>query len=163
LFGVALRQPAAVLLCAGATLLAAAPSAVAQTEPGVVIDPASPASKEYALPVEAAREGLSGDRPGRVVRGDRSAPPFGVGVGHDPSRTASAEKHRSSATAGPNGATGTSSTGEASGAKASPRPPAVVRAALPTGGDGLLALLVGGAVVLILVLAGAVGIRLLSR
>jgi hypothetical protein len=58
-----------------------APAAFAQ-EPGVFVDPDSPAGKEYALPLEQARREAAGDAtpPGRGVPGGRGEPLFGVGI-----------------------------------------------------------------------------------
>lgn len=78
-----------LLLLTGALLLAwsSAPSVSAQ-EPGVNFDPDSPAGKEYALPIDAARDDASGgdrDRSGSSPRASprtpgSPAPLFGAGI-----------------------------------------------------------------------------------
>ena len=63
---------AAALAVAGA--VACAPAAHGQ-EPGVVYEPGSPSEKEYAIPLEEARNEAGGDRPGR-----EEALAFGIGL-----------------------------------------------------------------------------------
>jgi hypothetical protein len=60
------------LVIAGA--LACVPAADAQ-EPGVVYEKGSPSEKEYAIPLEEARNEAGGDRPGR-----QEAIAFGIGL-----------------------------------------------------------------------------------
>jgi hypothetical protein len=52
-----------------------APSAFAQAERGVTLDPDSPAAKEYALPIAQARRDTGGDR-----GATKTSPSFGAGV-----------------------------------------------------------------------------------
>jgi hypothetical protein len=67
-----------VLLCAlaAATLTATTSIAVAQ-EPGVTVDPGSPSGKEYALPVDRARQQASKSK---QKTGGATSPLFGEGV-----------------------------------------------------------------------------------
>lgn len=55
---------------------------VARAENGVFIDPSSPVAKEYAIPLEAARRQVDPKQnpSAPVLRGDRSAAPFGAGI-----------------------------------------------------------------------------------
>lgn len=64
------------------TALAVAPVASAANglEPGVHIDPGSPAGKQYQIPVAAARGEGSGGSGGLGSSSGTSAPAFGVGV-----------------------------------------------------------------------------------
>jgi hypothetical protein len=66
-----------LLLIVAGTLGLVAPSALAQSgpEPGVTIDPNSPAAKEYALPVDKARSNAQGKK-----KSSKDAPLFGEGV-----------------------------------------------------------------------------------
>jgi hypothetical protein len=78
---VRMRIPALAVLAAGA--LAAAPGAAAGQEPGVVVDPGSPAGKEYAIPVDRARRDAGVDRaPHASTGGSAEAKPelFGAGI-----------------------------------------------------------------------------------
>jgi hypothetical protein len=75
-----LRRIAIIAVLLGLTL---APSAGAQ-EPGVFVDPDSPAGKEYAIPLEQARREAAGGASGREGGGDAGGsgaqPLFGVGI-----------------------------------------------------------------------------------
>src|SRR4051794_18298133 len=57
---VSIAVAAVVLATCGATI---APQAAAGVEPGVHIDPGSPAAKEYALPLSQARQTGAGSTP----------------------------------------------------------------------------------------------------
>jgi hypothetical protein len=74
--GTLLRASLAVGVC-----LLAAPSAGA-TPPGLHVDPASPGGKEYAIPLDQARDDASGGGGGSQSSGGGSGSHlFGVGVG----------------------------------------------------------------------------------
>lgn len=69
------RLASALATMTAATVLVVGPASA--QEPGVFIDPDSPAGKEYAIPSEEARRtGTDGPRKGA----DRPAPLFGTGV-----------------------------------------------------------------------------------
>lgn len=72
------RQRTAVRVCL-LLALCAPPAAWAQEE-GVTIDPGAPSSKEYALPLDTAREAASGSEGGPSKR---SARRFGEGITPD--------------------------------------------------------------------------------
>ncbi len=63
--------------------LLALPAAAMAAEEGVIVDPDSPAGKEYALPLESARREAAADPSvqGRKISPTaQTAPPFGVGI-----------------------------------------------------------------------------------
>jgi cobalamin biosynthesis Mg chelatase CobN len=76
-----------VLLCAlvAAAFAVTAPVAVAQ-EPGVTIDPGSPTGKEYAIPVQSARQQAAKSK--KKKKANAPTPLFGEGV--DDNRTGAA-------------------------------------------------------------------------
>jgi hypothetical protein len=147
---------AVVLATCGATL---APQAAAGVEPGVHIDPGSPAAKEYALPLNQARETGAGSTPS-----GSSETPFGAGIkppgsggaggsgsasrdGGSPGRSSSRSSERPSKSRS-HGAVGTAAT----------LPPAVQRAVESpdsSGGRGSLPALIGGGVAILVL--GAFG------
>jgi hypothetical protein len=146
-----LFAPAFVVLM----LAAAAP---AKAQDGVVVDPNSPPSKEYALPLEAARNQGSGGGPAAPGGGaPAAAPAFGVGVGSD-ARAGAASRDGTSLPPGTGSGDDGSSEGGGQSAPASRRLPADERAVADAGGgfgsllwsigiaSGLVALGVGGAV-----------------
>jgi hypothetical protein len=75
------------LSAAALALGVVAPAAVAQTgpEPGVTVDPSSPAAKEYALPVDKAREDAQGKQSQKTKKKKASSRSslFGEGVNGD--------------------------------------------------------------------------------
>jgi hypothetical protein len=75
------------LSAAALALGVVAPAAVAQTgpEPGVTVDPSSPAAKEYALPVDKAREDAQGKQSQKTKKKKSSSRSslFGEGVNGD--------------------------------------------------------------------------------
>jgi hypothetical protein len=76
-----------VVLC---VLAATASTATAQSD-DVIVDPGSPSGKEYAFPIDAAREQAAKGAKGGSRTGD--APLFGEGVGDDAgSRTAKSSR-----------------------------------------------------------------------
>jgi hypothetical protein len=99
-----LRLLFSTLLVAG--LLAPAAHAQSKPEPGVTIDPNSPAAKEYALPVDSARKAAQGKTKKKST--DKKAPLFGEGV---KPKSSSAKKSSSSSSSS---ATSGSSSSDAS-------------------------------------------------
>lgn len=76
----AFRNGLLLMLCGMAT---AAPVAAAQDDE-VFVDPDSPSGKEYALPIDTARQaGAANTRQQQPSRGAGDAPLFGAGVGAD--------------------------------------------------------------------------------
>ncbi len=149
----------AVLLC---LLLAAwAPPAAWAQEEGVTIDPGAPASKEYALPLDSAREAASGSSGGP---GKRSARRFGDGITPDQgpaARIREAQRRKADRTGGPS--TGSRQAPERAGGIAdgaqtaqSAANPETRRllAESGTGSDGTAAMALGGAAVLVMALGG---------
>lgn len=149
------------------TLAAAAASwpalivqSAAALEPGVHVDPGSPAAKEYALPVSQAREAGEGGGSesaheqlfgaGIKPPGSGSSPPSGSSRGGSPSAGSRARGGASKSA----GASSSGSAGGASGATQTPPPPLVRRVAggrsSSGGGSSSLVLLGGGVVVIVL-------------
>jgi hypothetical protein len=117
-----------------------------ELEPGVHVDPGSPAAKEYALPLNQARQ--TGARPASHERSPEAAL-FGAGI--DPPGSGGSKppgSHPRGARGLPPGAAVTGSSGSAA------LPSAVVRATqtqTSSGGDGsVLALLAGGVAIIVL-------------
>jgi hypothetical protein len=133
-----------VAICSFATSAGAATG----LEPGVHVDPGSPAAKEYALPLNQARQ------TGAATAGSAGAAPFGAGIhpgrgsGRSPSvggaspKGAVRDDARSASSSVASGSSGTSIV-----------PTAVLRVSREqssSGGDGsILALLGGGIAVLV--------------
>ena len=148
-----------LLICALAFL---APAAVAQDDE-IFVDPGSPSGKEYALPVESARQQAAKDAPERPSSA-QPAPLFGQGVDAGSpdgevgaaSGTADAKRAGSGTGAGNDADAGTSS---AQGAARTATLKA--QAAAPDGGIGLAAVIGVGAGVL--ALGGAIGVLLRRR
>ena len=137
-----------------------APAAVAQDDE-IFVDPGSPSGKEYALPVESARQQAAKEAQGRSP-GARPAPLFGQGV--DDRATADAGGASSGAGSGSGSAKGS---GAGAGSDADGGTPAAsaatlkAQAAAPDGGIGLAAVIGVGAGVLLL--GGAIGVLLRRR
>jgi hypothetical protein len=112
----------------------------AALEPGVQIDPGSPAAKEYALPLNQARR--TGSREASSSQGESSKTLFGAGI-KPPSGGSSTPLHSHRARAHPSAAAAVL--------------PAAVRASRSasssSGGDSSTLVLIGGGV-LVLVLGG---------
>lgn len=126
---------------------AASAQAATGLEPGVHIDPGSPAAKEYALPLNQARQTGSSPTTGSSAA---VAAPFGAGI-HPPGGSGGGSSHRGSAGSGvapPN-----ASRANASRTRAI-LPAVVLRSAsgrASSGGDAsILALLGGGVAILVL-------------
>lgn len=154
-----------------AVLVAAAPAAA--QEPGVTIDPSSPSAKQYVLPLDSARRQADpAPKPSASGRGGStsSAALFGAGVGRSRGSGgsgASGPSNSRSASAGGRGSSaGKHSTSRRRGGGATPLP-AVVREAVaqpgaPGGGVGTEALVVGGAI-LVLLLGAGIGVAARRR
>jgi hypothetical protein len=148
---------AAALAVLALSCLTVSAQAATGLEPGVHVDPGSPAAKEYALPINQARQ--TGAAPGQASSG--SAALFGAGI-----------KPPGSGGSGQGGSRGgrppSSARHDASGtASSSPGAPlpAIVRQAsraqnASSGSGSMLALLGGGAAILIL---GAFGGTIMRR
>src|SRR4051794_21479121 len=65
-------------LLLGFTLAAAGPALASAAEPGVHVDPDSPAGKEYAIPIDSVRRDTGGR--GSAEPGGGGAPLFGAGI-----------------------------------------------------------------------------------
>lgn len=138
-------------LCGAALLLLLLASPVAAQEPGVHVDPNSPAGKEYAIPIDQARrqaEGASGANGGHGSSG--SAGLFGAGISARGGRGGSGGGHSGGSAKG-SGGSGTSGGAASQGAKRASARPAI---AASTGAGGNATLLTGGLVAAVL-LAGA--------
>ncbi|MEA2269429.1 MAG: hypothetical protein QOC64_2039 [Solirubrobacteraceae bacterium] len=93
-----------LLLSTIAALAVLAPAAQAQElEPGVSVDPNSPAGKEYALPVDSARKAAQG-KTSKKKATDKKAPLFGEGVKRKKdSSTSDSGASKSGSSSGSNG------------------------------------------------------------
>jgi hypothetical protein len=129
----------AALTLAALTLAASAPAAAQDDDPRV--DPDSPAGTEYRLPVDRAREQVSGG----ASAAPGAAPLFGEGV--EPADTGSGRRPSS----GSAGAGSTTTTGEQPALGTSS--PEIVRAQAPPpdGGGGSLVAIAGGAAGVLLI------------
>jgi hypothetical protein len=128
-------------------------------EPGVHTDPGSPAAKEYALPLDQARQTGAGPA---GHEGSSASGPFGAGI-HPPG--AGGASHTGSPTNGSHGQRGGSNASSTSAPGTGVAVPSIVlnsvRPQASPGGDGsLLALLGGGVAILIL---GGFGGMLMRR
>jgi hypothetical protein len=151
---VALAGMRVTLAALAAGCMAGQATASAAVEPGVHIDPGSPATKEYALPLEQARKNAA---PGSSAQ----ATPFGAGI-KPPGGSSGGGSPRGSSRGGgssPSGAPGAAgepgaATLRSGAGPASPLGPAftsaALRAASPSDDGSTLALLGGGVAVLIL-------------
>jgi len=141
-------------------LSAAAAQAATGLEPGVHVDPGSPAAKEYALPLNQARQTGAGASSSSTSSGPLFGagikPPGAGGSSHSGSGSGTAKATGRGGAAGPNGAR--------AAARLSTLPAAVLRAsrsqASSGGGGSILALLGGGVAILVL---GGLGGMILKR
>jgi hypothetical protein len=159
-----------VAAIAAAVLLgAAAPAALGQDE-GVTVDPSSPSGREYALPVDSARQdgGAKRDRgtpspststtrqDGAEADGD--APLFGVGIGDDGAPDGSAGARTTKrAPKHPAKTTTTATTPAATTPVEATRTTTVAAAAAPSDGGGG-----GGGGTLALIVVGVLGVGALA-
>lgn len=131
-----------------AVVVVMSPAAASALEPGVHVNPNSPAGIEYAFPLGSARAGLSGQPPGSSPGATSASPLFGVGVHPDATRPRRTGAHRQRQ------------------AKPSARPDAAdaqarkLESKAAAGSVGDLVLLLAGGVVLAGVLGGLLGTRL---
>jgi hypothetical protein len=141
-------------------LSAAAAQAATGLEPGVHVDPGSPAAKEYALPLNQARQTGAGASSSSTSSGPLFGagikPPGAGGSSHSGSGSGTAKATGRGGAAGPNGAN--------TAARLSALPSALLRAsssqASSGGGGSILALLGGGVAILVL---GGLGGMILKR
>jgi hypothetical protein len=137
-------------------------TAAAELEPGVHVDPGSPAAKEYVLPLNHARQTGTGPS-----SGNGAAPLFGAGI--TPPGGGSGGGSGGTTSGGHGARAGTHAAGKSSGSHGAgggapaPLPPAVLRDSRPPGasaGSGsLLALVGGGLAVLVLGAFGGTVLR----
>ena len=148
-------------LCA---LALTAPAAVAQDDE-IFVDPGSPSGKEYALPVESARQQASRDGQQRSSAAARPAPLFGEGVDGSTAgqggATSGAGAGDASRGGGGGGASGDADGGTPGAQGAARTATLKAQAATPDGGIGLAAVIGMGAGVL--VLGGVIGVLLRRR
>jgi hypothetical protein len=128
--------------------LAVSAQATAGLEPGVHPDPGSPAAKEYALPLNQARQvgeggGSHASSGSGALFGAGIKPPGSGGSGRAGSSAGSTQRD-----------TRRNASGQAQSGQSSPVPAIVLRAARSqassSGGGSLLALLAGGVAILVL-------------
>ncbi|HLB21607.1 MAG TPA: hypothetical protein VK605_05820 [Solirubrobacteraceae bacterium] len=138
-----------------ATTCLTTPQVASALEPGVHVDPGSPAAKEYALPLNQAR------RTGAQSTGSSSSEtPFGAGI----KPPDSGGSNGGGATHGSGAARGAPRSGQGTGAAGAQLPPAVQRAVdaqRSSGGGGSLPVLIGGGVAILVL--GAFGGTVLRR
>lgn len=82
-FGLASPRMRALIAATAAVVAALVPSAAfaqGSSQPGVHVDPGSPAGKEYQIPVTAARAEASGGPPGSAAGSGADSPLFGRGI-----------------------------------------------------------------------------------
>jgi hypothetical protein len=143
---------------AGAFLASAAVAGAA--EPGVIIDPEAPAAKEYALPLDAARQAAGGGGAAGGTRAGATPKPvlFGEGVSRD-ARSGSGKRRTSSNARTSSGKV----TGEAVRTIDEPTPQSArlaQRAQVAEGGiGGTGAVLAGGAGLVLVALLGGFAAR----
>jgi len=160
------RWTQGALAVLAATCLTAPAQAASGLEPGVHADPGSPAAKEYALPLNQARQ-TGSERQAGAATGSQASPEstlFGAGI-KPPSSPGSPPRagSRKAPSSSRSGASSSGATGSQAGSgpqAGSGSAPALAEAALRAareqeqqGGNGSLLALVGGGVA-ILVLAG---------
>ncbi|HET9721148.1 MAG TPA: hypothetical protein VFP55_13790 [Solirubrobacteraceae bacterium] len=142
---------------------------------GVHVDPGSPAGKQYALPISSTRSMAAGQPNG----GSSNAPAFGVGI--TPSQSGGASASQAPATGGTTASTGqaagtgqagnhtrrsrshrhhkTSAQLAASSSPGPPLPPSAISSNSGAGSSGWIALILGGALVLLVGGAGGFALR----
>jgi hypothetical protein len=165
------RMRAAIATGVAVGTIGASP-AVAQTgaqtglDPGVHVDPSSPAGKQYAIPIATARTIAAGGQGQSSSNSNPDVPLFGVGVtpaaGRDartaPAHTRGASRHAGSRAGRPKAAGGSPS--------ASSTPPvldsSIRRSAGAVAGSNAWLVLAGGGA-LVFVLGGAGGLALRRR
>jgi hypothetical protein len=139
----------AALAVLAMTSLAASAQAATALEPGVHVDPGSPAAKEYALPLNQARQ--TGSETGSKANSESTL--FGAGI-KPPSSPGSPPRAGAAPGQSPSRSGGASSSSQAdSQARLADAALRAAREQQSTGGDGSLLALIGGGVA-ILVLAG---------
>jgi hypothetical protein len=133
-------------------------TAAAELEPGVHVDPGSPAAKEYVLPLNQARQ--SG---GSSSSNDGAAPLFGAGITPPGGGSGGSPPTGRGAHPGSHTTHNTSTHGGSPAPAPTPLPAAVLRTARSpnssVGSGSLLALLGGGLAVLVLGAFGGTVLR----
>lgn len=142
-------------LLATAAVGSASPPLAAALEPGVHVDPGSPAAKEYAIPLTQARQTGQGGS----TRSGSSGTLFGAGIA--PKRSPSASAHIPGRAASLESAQDAGRSDPVPGVPASAASGVLARAGSPHGNNSTLALLGGG--VLVLVLGAFFGVVLRGR
>jgi len=98
--GLGMRVRFAVVLCIAVAVSWAFAGAAAALEPGVFVDPGSPAGKEYGVPLSDLRGAASGHMP----VGNQTPPLFGIGISPagagGPTTAVGGGRRRSQATTG---------------------------------------------------------------
>jgi hypothetical protein len=152
------RVSTAAALVLLATSCLTAPPVASALEPGVHIDPGSPAAKEYALPLDQARQTGA-----EATSSGASETPFGAGI-KPPSSGGGGTAHGSGAASHGASQAPRGSPGQSAGASTAQLPPAVQRAVdgqrAGEGGGSLPVLIGGGVAILVL---GAFGGTVLRR
>jgi hypothetical protein len=142
----------AALVLLATTGLTVAPQAAAGVEPGVHIDPGSPAAKEYALPLNQARQTGDGSTPSAS-----SETPFGAGI--KPPGSGGAGGSGSAPREGRSPGSGSPESHSHDAAGTTPTLPSAVQRAVKSqgssGGGGSLPALIGGGVAILVL--GAFG------
>lgn len=147
-----------VLSLAFVTWIGAAAPAAAQGE-GVFIDPGTPSSKEYVIPIEQARrDAAHGSNTPMITPGERSAPLFGEGVTPDGGAT------NAESSDGQTGGSATAADGTSGDGSAGPDASTQQASLRPTDGNSSVATLalIGGGVGVVLV-GGVAGLLLRRR
>src|SRR4051794_146289 len=153
---ISVRRPLTALLPLAVLLALGLPAAAgAKDEPGVHVDPGSPAGKEYVIPLEGARREASGagggstDASGGGGGGDAGpAPLFGAGIKAAKKGSGSGKGEHKAAKRDGKSRTGLESTAQASLSSASAAGSS--DSALESGAIGLAVLIAGGGLGLLL-------------
>ena len=152
------------MLCA----LAVTATAATAAEDEIFVDPGSPSGKEYALPIDSARQQAAAEARGGKTSGTKQTPLFGEGVDDRSASNSGSDAGGGSAddgAAAPAGAgkANKASTTRSPGTAADGGTPITARAqaASPEGGLGTIAIIGAGAGVLLL--GGAIGLLLRRR
>ena len=153
---------------AALSVLLALPVAAQAQEPGVFVDPDSPAGTEYEIPLEAARRDGAPDAERRGGGGQDAPPLFGQGIRRAPNAAAAGSTGGGDPSEGRGGdrGAGKAAEGEALGAQESSRErrrgSIAVEAAARGGSDALLTAGIAGTVLAVGLLVGF-GLRRVLR
>jgi hypothetical protein len=164
----AVRRRRMIGALVGMIALVWAPTARAQTDDGVTVDPGSPTGREYAIPLDSARRAAdpAGGASGTASEGERGASPlFGAGIattGSGGNATAGSGRGHGGGSADGDGSGRPRAASTASGrgrSREGPSPPVAVRVAAsdpgaPAGGATTTALVIAAGVLVLAVGAG---------